>query len=86
MERISIGPGVVVAALLCLPATAQQSDQAKPSVININISRSIQTVNYQARGSTKVDFKGTPLLPRAEGKAKVESKNIPALGDSWGRY
>lgn len=50
---------------------AQQSS----SVINIKVARSIQTVNYWARGSTKVDFRGTELSPRAEGQAKIESKN-----------
>jgi outer membrane protein OmpA-like peptidoglycan-associated protein len=75
MKCSTIGIGAIAAALLCLPAAAQQNDQAKGSVININVSRSIQTVNYWARGSTKVDFKGTALLPRAEGQAKVESKN-----------
>lgn len=49
--------------------------QQSTSVININVSRSIQTVNYWARGSTKVDFRGTELSPRAEGEARIESRN-----------
>ena len=37
--------------------------------------RTMKAVSYQHRsGSTKVDFKGTDLLPSARGEAKVESK------------
>jgi outer membrane protein OmpA-like peptidoglycan-associated protein len=39
------------------------------------VSRSTKAVNYRHRGgATKVDFRGTPLLPEARGEAKVESK------------
>jgi outer membrane protein OmpA-like peptidoglycan-associated protein len=41
----------------------------------IEISRSVQAVNYQHQGgATDVDFAGTALLPTANGKAKVRSK------------
>jgi len=37
--------------------------------------RTTKAVNYQHRsGSTKIDFRGTELLPRARGEARVESK------------
>lgn len=39
------------------------------------ISRSVQAVNYRHDGgATEVKFAGTPLLPAADGKAKVRSK------------
>ena len=39
------------------------------------ISRSAQAVNYQHRsGSSKLDFKGTDLMPSANGQAEVNSK------------
>ena len=39
------------------------------------VSRTTKAVNYRHRGgSTKVDFRGTPLLPQAKGEAKIESK------------
>ena len=39
------------------------------------VSRSTKAVNYRHRGgSTKVDFKGTSLMPDAKGSAKVNSK------------
>ncbi|MCX6633560.1 MAG: OmpA family protein [Acidobacteria bacterium] len=37
--------------------------------------RTTKAVNYQHRsGSTKIDFRGTELLPKARGEARVESK------------
>ena len=53
--------------------TSGQSQQAP--VINISVTRTIQAVNYLAKGSTHIDFRGTALLPQATGQAKVESKN-----------
>jgi hypothetical protein len=38
-------------------------------------ARTAKAVSYQNRGgATKVNFKGTDLLPNARGEAKVESK------------
>jgi outer membrane protein OmpA-like peptidoglycan-associated protein len=44
--------------------------------ININVvERQVKAVNFQHRGgATKVDFRGTALLPEARGEAKVEGK------------
>ncbi len=39
------------------------------------VSRSTKAVNYRHRGgSTKLDFKGTSLMPQASGQVKVDSK------------
>jgi outer membrane protein OmpA-like peptidoglycan-associated protein len=39
------------------------------------VARSTKAINYRHRsGATKIDFKGTPLLPGSRGEAKVESK------------
>src|SRR5579872_2463606 len=39
------------------------------------IARTTKAINYNHRsGSTKIDFRGTPLLPEARGEARVESK------------
>ncbi len=39
------------------------------------VERTTKAVNYNHRsGATKIDFRGTPLLPNARGEAKVESK------------
>ena len=38
-------------------------------------ARTAKAINYRHRsGATKIDFKGTDLLPNARGEAKVESK------------
>ena len=65
---------LTIGGLLTGTVAGQDSSQSN-AVININVSRTIQTVNYWARGSTKVDFIGTALMPRASGEAKVESKS-----------
>jgi len=64
------------ASLLCCSLFALGQEQGGKSVvnININISRSVPAVNYQTNTSTRIDFKGTPLLPFALGDAKVENK------------
>ena len=37
--------------------------------------RTAKAISYQHRsGATKIDFRGTALLPNAHGEAKVESK------------
>ena len=39
------------------------------------VARTTKAINYNHRsGSTKIDFRGTALLPEARGEAKVESK------------
>jgi len=39
------------------------------------VERATKTINYHNRGgATKIDFRGTPLLPKSHGEAKVESK------------
>jgi outer membrane protein OmpA-like peptidoglycan-associated protein len=39
------------------------------------VSRSIKAINYHHRtGSTRVDFRGTELMPAAKGEARVESR------------
>jgi len=53
--------------------SSQNSDQN--AIINISISRGVQAVNYQAKTSSKIDFKGTALMSSAQGQAKIENKN-----------
>lgn len=59
---------------------ADQSQQVTPMdktpTFRVNVvSRTAKAVNYRHRsGATKIDFKGTELMPKASGEAKVESK------------
>jgi len=72
---------VVVTTLVILGTAAAQAQQPveRPETVPIYrvtvVERTLRAVNYQYRtGSTKVDFRGTILLPDAKGDATVESK------------
>lgn len=52
----------------------QQRPQQAP-VISINITRTIQAVNYRTKGSTRINFRGTALLPQGTGEAKIGNKS-----------
>src|SRR3954449_11085028 len=47
-----------------------------PPIYRVTVTaRTAKAINYQHRsGATKIDFRGTPLLPESHGEAKVESK------------
>ena len=57
-------------------ATAVQVPDKGVPVYRITVvGRTTKAINYRHRsGATKIDFRGTPLLPAARGEAKVESK------------
>jgi outer membrane protein OmpA-like peptidoglycan-associated protein len=75
----------LVGSLLLIPACfgQQPAQQAAESVdtpiFRVNVveyaERTTKAVNYRHQsGATKIDFEGTPLLKKANGEAKVESK------------
>jgi len=52
-----------------------QLDSSIPIYRVTVIERTMKAINYQHRnGATKIDFRGTDLLPNSHGEAKVESK------------
>jgi outer membrane protein OmpA-like peptidoglycan-associated protein len=52
-----------------------ESNQSMPIYRVTVVRRTASAINYRHRGgATKVDFRGTELLPQARGEAKVESK------------
>src|SRR5262245_65239449 len=57
-------------------ALVQRSGDNPLYKITVNVvERTTKAINYRHHsGSTKIDFRGTPLLPEARGEAKVESK------------
>ena len=73
MKHKAIVAGCVL-SLFLVQARAQQSGANSSSLINIHVSQSLPTVNYRSNGSTKVNFVGTALLPRADGDAKVAAQ------------
>src|SRR5258708_26433730 len=55
-------------------SAAQTGQSQGQPVIDVRVSRYIQAVTYRENTSTQIDFKGTVLLPRADGKAHIEAK------------
>ena len=57
-------------------ATFQQDTSGATPIYKVTVvSRTARAINYRHRsGATKIDFRGTELLPQARGEAKVESK------------
>jgi outer membrane protein OmpA-like peptidoglycan-associated protein len=85
MQETRLISGAAVAlGLWIAPAMAQvtaaQNSQVehmdKMPIYRVNVvARTTKAINYRHRsGATKVDFRGTALMPRATGDAKVESK------------
>jgi outer membrane protein OmpA-like peptidoglycan-associated protein len=73
--------GLVAAQPAQAPSPVQQStgDAARTGSMPIYrvtvVARTMKAINYNHRsGSTKIDFRGTALLPEAHGEATVESK------------
>jgi len=74
----------VVGSTLSLSAFAQVNGQAviadgpagsTPSFRVVEISRTVQAVNYRHRGgASEIGFAGTALMPSAQGNAKVRTK------------
>ena len=75
--------GLVAAQSSQAPNPVQQSTEnaarmaagAMPIYRITVVERTTKAINYNHRsGSTKIDFRGTALLPEARGEATVESK------------
>src|SRR5438034_11155788 len=69
---LSVLDGVIV----CVAQQDQVEPMEKTPVFRANVvTRTTKAVDYRHRGgSTKVDLRGTELMPQAAGEAKVESK------------
>src|SRR5437773_11441704 len=79
MTRLKMILAIASVLIAATPAAAmqvQQRDKQPIYTITINVvDRTTKAINYQHRsGATKIDFRGTPLLPLSHGEAKVESK------------
>ncbi len=79
-SRVLAAPLVLVCASLGWAQSSTQQAQVDRSgtvpVYRVTVvARTSQAVNYRHRsGSTKVDFRGTVLMPQAKGVANVDSK------------
>src|SRR6202521_4197289 len=76
---------VALVILFCVSGRAQQPVQQGHVQIDRSgsvpifrvtvVARTTKAINYRHRsGSTKIDFRGTPLMPDAKGEADVNSK------------
>jgi len=70
---------ITVLVVFCTVAGRAQSEPGRAASVPLYrvtvIDRTLSAVNYQYRnGPTKIDFRGTVLLPKAKGDATVESK------------
>ena len=76
------GACLMVCGVLSAQTPQQQNENAarmaagSPPIYRVTvISRTAKAVSYQHRsGATKIDFRGTDLLPNSSGQARVESK------------
>jgi outer membrane protein OmpA-like peptidoglycan-associated protein len=73
---LAIGSLLIAATPAGARTQVQQRGKEPIYTITINVvDRTAKAINYQHRnGATKIDFRGTPLMPAAHGEAKVESK------------
>jgi outer membrane protein OmpA-like peptidoglycan-associated protein len=76
------GAFLTVCGLLSAQAPQKQDENAarmaagSTPIYRVTVTaRTAKAINYQHRsGATKIDFRGTDVLPKAHGEAKVESK------------
>ena len=69
--------GIVLATCGASLLFGQAQDQEPPSpIFKVNVvSKSTKAINYRHRsGSTSINFAGTALMPKAQGQAKVDSR------------
>jgi len=64
----------LASSILCITALSA-SAQTQPEVpASSVVSKTVHAIGFQVGGSTRVDMKGTELMPSADGEAKVEAK------------
>jgi outer membrane protein OmpA-like peptidoglycan-associated protein len=66
---------LVSCLVLCLSASAATAQSEQKAPASNLVSKSVTAIGFPVgRGSTKVDLKGTDLMPQAGGEVKVEAK------------
>lgn len=74
--RRGVSLAALAAAAALLPAQTRPIELEKRPVFRVEVVEKITiAINYRHRsGPTRIDFRGTVLMPRAAGEAQVESK------------
>ncbi len=76
MKNLSLAILVFAAALASAQTSAPASNTTATASVP-TVSRTIKAMHYRLQGgSTKVDFRGTDLMQRGSGEAKVEGKKV----------
>jgi len=72
---ITIGTFILMSALPAVCQDTKPQNETMPIYRVTVVQRSTKAINYQYRsGPTKIDFRGTVLLPQSKGDAIVESR------------
>lgn len=75
MCLIAVSTMIAASALLSFAGQTSGTSGTESTGYHMKVvSRSTQSVDYRHKGSTKVDFKGTDLMPKIDGEAKVEGR------------
>src|SRR5690349_10240788 len=86
MKRLTLGLLTVCGVLAAQAPVQNQSQERRENadraasgltpIYRVTVTERVaKAISYQHRsGATKIDFRGTPLMPNAHGEAKVESK------------
>ena len=77
MKSVTVCLAVVCSCIPAIHAQSQADRSVSPPIYQVTVTQStIKAVNYEHRTGqpTKIDFRGTVLMPLAKGEAKVESK------------
>jgi outer membrane protein OmpA-like peptidoglycan-associated protein len=63
---------LLLLVVICMPGTAAAQPQEEPPASNV-IKKSVTAIGYPVGKSTKVDLKGSDLMPQGSGEAKVQA-------------
>jgi outer membrane protein OmpA-like peptidoglycan-associated protein len=82
MKLLLVGAFLTVCEVLSAQTTGQERENASRTAAGLTpvyrvtvTQRTAKAISYRHRsGATKIDFRGTALMPNAHGEAKVESK------------
>lgn len=79
MQATLVSAALLVCGALSAQEPAQNTGVMEPGTVPVYrvsvTARTAKAINYRHRsGATKIDFRGTDLLPASHGEAKVESK------------
>src|SRR5690348_14102727 len=81
---VTVNGGILFFACLCAAQTPAPPERhgSQPVYRVTIVSRTTKAINYNRQIPTKIDFRGTALLPNSRGDATVESQRGSTLVDA----